>query len=146
MIDRIREELGTSYSPGVMSQFTNIPVGQYALRFSIGCAPDQISIVERAVDDIIGALQEKGPTTAELEKVTRTWLNEHDARIRTNEYWSERLQNRALDPNLDDEGSDYVARVKALTPADVEAAARTYADGKNRVRLILASEPSAFNR
>ncbi len=146
VIDRIREELGTSYSPGVMSQFTNIPVGQYALRFSIGCAPDQISIVERAVDDIIGALQEKGPTTAELEKVTRTWLNEHDARIRTNEYWSERLQNRALDPNLDDEGSDYVARVKALTPADVEAAARTYADGKNRVRLILASEPSAFNR
>jgi zinc protease len=146
VIDRIREELGTSYSPGVMSQFTNIPVGQYALRFSIGCAPDQISIVERAVDDIIGALQEKGPTTAELEKVTRTWLNEHDARIRTNEYWSERLQNRALDPTLDDEGSDYVARVKDLTPADVEAAARTYADGKNRVRLILASEPSAFNR
>jgi predicted Zn-dependent peptidase len=58
----------------------------------------------------------------------------------------ERLRNRALDPNLDDEGSDYVARVKALTPADVEAAAQTYADGKNRVRLILASEPSAFNR
>ena len=60
VIDRIREELGTSYSPGVMSQFTNIPVGQYALRFSIGCAPDQISIVERAVDDIIGGAAGQG--------------------------------------------------------------------------------------
>jgi zinc protease len=146
VIDRIREELGTSYSPGVMSQFTNIPVGQYALRFSIGCAPEQIDTVESTVDEIISALQAKGPTPAELEKVTRTWLNEYDARVRTNEYWSERLRNRALDPKLDDEGSDYVARVRALTVADVQAAAATYADGRNRVRLILASEPSAFNR
>ena len=98
VIDRIREELGTAYSPGVMSQFTNIPVGQYALRFSIGCAPDQIGIVERAVDEIIDALQAKGPTPAELEKVTRTWLNEYHARTRTNEFWSERLQEPCARP------------------------------------------------
>ena len=95
--DRIREELGSAYSPGVVSQFTKVPVGEYALRFGIGCAPDQVPVVERAIDEIISALQSQGPTAGELEKVTRTWLNEYDARTKTNEYWSNRLRTRALD-------------------------------------------------
>lgn len=139
--ERIREELGSSYSPGVVSQFAKVPVGEYALRFSVGCAPDQVPTLEHTIDGIIGALQANGPTAAELEKVTRTWLNEYDTRTKTNQYWSDRLRNRALDPGLDDEGSDFVARVKALSAADVKAAARTYADGANRVRLLLEPEP-----
>ena len=136
----------SAYSPGVSSQFTNVPVGQYALRFGIGCAPDQVPIVERTIDEIITALQTTGPSASELEKVTRTWLNEHDARARTNEYWADRLRDRALDPALDDEGPDYVSRVKALTAADVQAAARTYAVTANRARLVLVSEPVAMGR
>jgi zinc protease len=144
VIDRVREELGSSYSPGVVSKFAKVPVGQYALRFGIGCAPDQVPVVERAIDEIIQKLQEGGPTAAELEKVTRTWLNEHDARVKTNDYWSDRLRQRALDPALDDEGDDYVARVKALTGADVRAAAKTYASDANRARLVLASEGASL--
>ena len=68
-----------------MSQFTKVPVGEYMLRFGIGCASDQFPIVEHAVDEIVKALQAKGPTAAELEKVTRTWLNEQDARTKTND-------------------------------------------------------------
>ena len=30
VIDRIREELGSAYSPGVVSQFSKVPVGEYA--------------------------------------------------------------------------------------------------------------------
>ena len=146
VIDRIREELGSAYSPGVLSQFAKVPVGQYALRFGIGCAPDQVPIVERAIDEIIAGLQAKGPTPGELEKVTRTWLNEHDARVNSNEYRVDRLRERALDAELDDEGSDYVARVKALTTADVQAAARTYAGPANRATLVLTSEPVAMGR
>ncbi len=86
VVARIREELGSSYSPGVRSRFTKVPVGEYALRFGIGCAPDQVPTVERAIDGIIEALQAHGPTAGELEKVTRTWLNEHEAETRTNEY------------------------------------------------------------
>jgi zinc protease len=140
VIDRIREELGSAYSPGVQSQFSKIPVGQYLLRFGIGCAPDQVPVVERTIDEIVAALQASGPTAGELEKVTRTWLNEYDARTKTNEYWSNRLRTRAMDPELDDEGPEYVDRVKALTVADVQAAARTYAEPTNRVRFVLASD------
>jgi zinc protease len=146
VIDRIREELGSAYSPGVASQFTKVPVGQYALRFGVGCAPDQVPVVERTIDEIIDALQSKGPTAGEIEKVTRTWLNEHDARTKTNEYWSDRLRTRALDPVLDDDGPEYVERVHALTAADVQAAARTYTAGANRVRLVLAPEPVPVGR
>jgi zinc protease len=140
VIERVREELGSSYSPGVQARFTDVPVGEYALRFSIGCAVDQVPVVERAIDGIIKALQADGPTPDELEKVTRTWLNEYDARSKTNPYWAERLRDRALDPRLDDDGPDYVARVKALSAGDVRGAARTFTGGTNRVRLVL--EPS----
>ena len=143
VVDRIREQLGSSYSPSVVSDFTKVPVGEYMLRFGIGCAPDQIPAVEDAVDEIVKALQVKGPTAAELEKVTRTWLNEQDARTRTNEYWAGWLRDRALDPALDDGGAEYVARVNALTAADVQAAARLYADPANRVRLALSPGPAA---
>ncbi len=85
VVDRIREELGTSYSPGVVSQFTNVPVGEYELRFWVACSPDEAPSVGRTIDGIIRAVQENGPTAAELAKVTRTWLNEHDARTKTNQ-------------------------------------------------------------
>jgi zinc protease len=140
VIDRIREELGSSYSPGVSSSFTKVPIGEYALRLSIGCSPEEVPAITRAVEEIVANLQQRGPTPAELEKVTRTWLNEHDARSKTNAYWSERLRLRAIDPALDDEGEDYVARVKALSTADVQAAAGTFASGANRVRVILEPE------
>ena len=127
VVDRIREELGTSYSPGVVSQFAKVPVGEYELRFWVACSPDEAATVGRTIDGIIKALQANGPTAAELAKVTRTWLNEYDARTKTNQYWSGRLRTRALDPALDAD-SDYVARVKALSAADVQAAARAYAE------------------
>ena len=138
VVDRIREELGTSYSPGVVSQFAKVPVGEYELRFWVACSPDEAATVGRTIDGIIKALQATGPTAGELAKVTRTWLNEYDARTKTNQYWSGRLRTRALDPALDAD-SDYVSRVKALSVADVQAAARAYA-GANRVRLLLKPE------
>jgi zinc protease len=143
VIDRIREDLGSAYSPGVDSRYTKVPVGEYALRFSIGCATQDMPAIERAVDGIVGDLQDHGPTPGELEKVTRTWLNEHDARSKTNGYWAGRLRIRMLDPGLDDAGADYVARVSALSAADVQAAARTLTSGANRVRLVLEPERGA---
>jgi zinc protease len=145
-IDRIREELGTTYSPGVVSDFSKVPVGEYALRFWIACSPEEAPRVDQAVNQILADLQAKGPTPAEVEKVRRTWLNEHDARIKTNEYWADRLRDRAIDPAQDEEEATFVARVNALTAADIQSAARTYADGANRVRLLLEPEPFGVSR
>jgi zinc protease len=145
-IDRIREELGTTYSPGVMSDFSRVPIGQFALRFWIACSPEEAPRVDGAIDGILADLRAKGPTAGELEKVRRTWLNEHDARIKTNEYWADRLRDRAIDPAADEEEAGYVERVNALTVADVQAAARTYADGGSRVRLLLEPEPFGLGR
>jgi zinc protease len=143
VIDRIREQLGSAYSPGVDSRYSKVPAGEYALRFSIGCTTRDMPVIERTVDGILRDLQERGPTPAEIEKVTRTWLNEHEARSKTNAYWAGRLRNRLLDPDLDAADADYVARVNALSAADVQAAARTFASGENRVRLALEPGGSA---
>jgi zinc protease len=142
VIDRVREELGSAYSPGVESRFVKVPVGEYALRISIGCTIADMPKIENAVDGIIKELQDSGPTAAELEKVTRTWLNEHEARTKTNAYWAGRLRSRSIDAEAADEDADYVARVKALTIADVQAAARTFTSGKNRVRMALLPDVS----
>ena len=146
IVARIREELGTAYSPGVESQFSRVPVGEYALRFWVACTVDEAPTVARAIDGIIKALQTQGPTAEELAKVTHTWLNEDDARTKTNQYWSSRLRARALYPGQDDEEVNLVARVKALTAADVQAAARTFADGRNRVRLLLQPDAKGAAR
>ena len=58
-------------------------------------------------------------------------------------YWTGRLSVRALDPSVDDDGEDYETRVKALTAADVQAAARTFTSGTNRVRVMLEPERGA---
>lgn len=140
LIDRIREELGSSYSPSVVGHFSRMPVGEYAVRMSIGCAPADVPAIEAVVDQIVADLQEHGPTAAELEKVTRTWLNEHETRSKTNGYWAQRLALRALDSTLDESGADYAARVRALTRADVQKAARTFTAGEHRLRLTLQPE------
>jgi zinc protease len=145
-IDRIREELGTTYSPGVVSDFSRIPAGEYALRFWIACSPDEAPRVDAAIGQILSGLKAKGPTAGELEKVRRTWLNEHEARTRTNEYWADRLRDRAIDPRAEEAESTYVARVNALTAADVTEAARSFVDEAHRVRLLLEPEPFGLGR
>ena len=121
--------------PSVVSQFTKVPVGEYMLRFGI-VAPPTSSPLSRTPSTRSSRPCRRRADRGQLEKVTRTWLNEQDARIKTNDYWSEHLRDRALDPDLDDEGPAYVTRVNALTAADVQAAA-LYADPANRVRLAL---------
>ena len=84
VVDRIREELGTSYSARRRERVRQSAGGRVRLRFWVACSPDEAATVGRTIDGIIRALQADGPTTAELAKVTRTWLNEDaPARRRT---------------------------------------------------------------
>ena len=85
-------------------------------------------------------MKDAGPLAADLAKVQENWIKNHQKALRENGYWLGRLQTALL------QGSDpaailsYEERVKALTPAQLQAAAQRYFNMDNYVQVVLYPE------
>jgi len=99
------------------------------------------------VDKVIAAalgeiqkLQEQGVDEADLAKVKANWHTTHRKSLRENGYWLNRLATATLYGDDPATLLDYDRLVDAITPADVQAAARRYLRRDNYVQVVLLPE------
>jgi zinc protease len=102
------------------------------------------------VDKVIAAtfaeirkLQQNGPDAADLAKVKLNWQTNHRRALRENGYWMGQLQGAYLNGEPADAILQYEERLAAVTPADVQAAAKRYFDFGNYVQVVLNPETKA---
>jgi zinc protease len=85
----------------------------------------------------IQKLQAGGVDAADLAKVKQNWLTTHRKNLRENGYWLGRLQTATLYGTDPATILDYEKQVAAITPDDVQAAARRYLKSDNYVQVVL---------
>lgn len=138
--DKIREELGSSYSPSVTGSIEKIPTAHYRLQFSVQCGPANVGKVVNAILDMVNKVKVNGVSDDELMKVKEIWKNDYRVEARTNEYWVESLADRYL-YGLDIKAfSEYEARADRLTTADIKSTANSYLNNSNYIKLVLYPE------
>jgi len=152
----LREELGGTYSVGVSSGVSWRPEGNYQLTISFGSDPERVDELLEAVYAEIERLQGSPPTEAEVSDVREAALRSFETNLESNGFWLSRLDNRyrfwldQLEMGIIDQypSGDLLlesllaneAALNAVTPADVQEAARRYFDLGNRVRVTLLPE------
>ncbi len=138
--ERLREELGGTYSVGVSGTSSRYPDAEYAVQISFGSDPDRVEELVGVVFEEITTLTREGPTATDVEKVQEIQRRRRETDRRENRYWLDQLllYDRYGFPFADLETSGEL--IDGLTPEAVRGAAARYLTLSNVVRVSLYPE------
>ncbi|HEU4643678.1 MAG TPA: insulinase family protein [Gemmatimonadaceae bacterium] len=144
LTERLREEMGGTYSPSVGTALTTHPLTRYEITVAFGSAPERVDELTRAVLATIHDLQQKGPTAQEVHDVAEQQERGRETGLRQNGYWLSMLASYAR------EGWDFASIAapqppgggQALTADAIQRAAKEYLTSDNYVQLSLAPAPT----
>ena len=141
LVDVLREKLTLVYSASARGNLARTPYQHYQVTLTMPCAPENVDKVIAAAFGEIQKMQDMGIDAADWAKVNQNWVTSHRKNLRENNYWLANLQTAAL------YGTDpaayllnYEKQVAAITPGDVQAAAKRYLTRDNYVQVALYPE------
>jgi zinc protease len=137
--EKLREEMGGIYGGGFFGAVVKRPYTHYSISASVPCGPENVDKLSAALIDLIKTAQ-KGIEQKDLDKVKQTWKKQYETGVQSNNFWLDGLSSAWI--NRDDpEGLlTYKTRVDALTPADLQKAAKKFLDLNNYVKAVLYPE------
>ncbi|NOT74715.1 MAG: insulinase family protein [Cyclobacteriaceae bacterium] len=140
LIEALREDMGGIYSGGMNGNLSKIPYNNYMINVSLPCGPENVDKLIKATFDEIQKVKDNGPSVEDLNKVKQAFDKKYQEEIKDNAYWLNRLQ-RSSELNLNSADILTVpARVKALTPKDLQEAAKKYFNMNNYFQAVLYPE------
>lgn len=143
MLERIREELGASYSPSAGSGMSDTYRGYGTFSTSVVVEPGQADEVFGVVDAIVEKFR-SAPVDADLLDRARKPLLERLARSRReNGWWLSVMDEAQLRADRLDRVRSAEARISAVTPEMLQQAAQRYLDPAEALRIRIVHESLA---
>ena len=137
--ERLREELGATYSVGVSGGIQRDPEPRYQFYIDFTTSPERVDELVAVVFAQIDSVREAGVPQEDVEKVRETSRRERETALRDNGFWLGRLmgyERMGWDPRLiDDE-----PLAATLTAERIRDAARRYLDRARYVQVSLLPE------
>ncbi len=140
IIEELREKIQGIYGGGTQAQFDKVPYPHYSFFLQLPCGPEKVDTLLYAANAEIQSLIKNGPSKENLEKVKQQWREQHKVRIKENGAWLSHLQSFYFPGDNPDYFINYEKYVNALTPKDIQAAAKLLLSTKNVVTGILRPE------
>jgi len=139
MREIIREEKGGSYGVGVWCDIYRIPKANYSINIDFGCDPKRVDELTKAAFSIIDSTKTFGTSGETLAKVKEIQKRQQEVNVKTNSYWSGKLNYYFR--NSDDlaEISNYPKWVDDLSMNDIKEFCNKYF-GKDYVKITLLPE------
>jgi zinc protease len=142
--ETLREKLGGTYSPNVGGGCSREPRQEYSIQVTYGSSPDNVEPLYKATLALIDSLKAAPVSEADVAKVREEILRSHEVDVKTNSYWASNIAARdEAGEDLGGLGSAYDDMVKAITPAMIQQAAKTYFNTANYARFVLLPETPA---
>jgi zinc protease len=128
LTDVLREELGATYTPQAFSS-ASLTFEDYGFLAAFAPAePASMDVVAQAVKRIASDLRRAPPTDDELLRARKPVLERWDRQARENAAWTGIVADAQSRPELLERRRTRAAVMQAITPAEIQAAARRYLD------------------
>jgi zinc protease len=139
MVERLREDEGGVYTPGV--QFSaRLHPDIFIMTISFSCAPENVEKLIASALDEVEKIKNAGPAQVNIDKFKAEDRIQLDKELKSNEYWLDYI-NRRLQQGTDMHQIDHYDEViKTVTPASVQAIARQYLVNSNYLRFVMLPE------
>ena len=137
--ERLREQLGGTYSVGASARASLLPDSEYRISIGFGSDPARADELLMEVFEELAWLRDGGEQEY-LDTVKELLRNPREEQLRENGFWLGQIQS-AVQRDLDFYGiTDFEDRLDALTLEDVVAAAQRYLTEDRYVRVVLLPE------
>ena len=137
--ETLREDKGGVYGVGARGSISNDPEERFSFNISFGCAPENVDELIDAALGEIKKIEENGPETVDMEKVTNKFVKNRETQLKENGSWLN-LLNSYYSREEDPKGILEVADVYAsITAEEIKAAAKKYFN-QNYVQVVLKPE------
>jgi zinc protease len=138
--EELREKLKAIYGGGTQVQFEKIPYSHYTFFLTLPTGPEKVDTLLMAADKEIRDIIQNGPSKENLDKVKKQWAEQHKVNIKENNVWLSELQDFYFPGDNPEYFINYDKYVEALTPKDIQDAAKLLLSTKNVVTGILRPE------
>ncbi|QEC80572.1 insulinase family protein [Mucilaginibacter ginsenosidivorax] len=142
LIERLREEESGVYSPGVNARYNKIPSSRYVFSISFGCAPINVEKLIASALDEVDKMKRSGPSPINTEKFKAEKSRTHETQLRANDFWSEYLNDNALNEGDIYAVNDFNTVLEKITPESIKRKANKYLSGNNLIQIILMPQNS----
>lgn len=140
IIENLREKIQGIYGGGTQAQFEKVPYPHYTFFLQLPCGPEKVDTLLIAANAEIQNLIKNGPSQENMEKVKQQWKEQYKVNIKENGTWLSQLQSFYFPGDNPDYFINYEKYVNALTPKDIQDAAKLLLSTKNVVTGILRPE------
>ena len=140
LIETLREELSGIYGGGMNGGLSKNPYGSYNINLTLPCGPENVDKLIKAAFVEIQKIKDNGPTEADLNKVRESFLKQYQEDLKDNGYWANRLQRSGELGNNPSSILALEARIKQVTPKDLQEAAMKYFNLYNYFQAVLNPE------
>jgi zinc protease len=142
LLQRLREEESSVYSPSVSISAAKYPESSYQLVVQFGCAPQNVERLIASVTNEADKLVQSGPPQENVDKWRLEDKTSTEPALRTNGFWLNYLKS-TLQNNEDLHQIDqYNIQRDRISVQDVKDAASQYLKGDNFIRVVLMPETS----
>jgi zinc protease len=135
--ERLRQQLGATYSVSVTPYPARIPRPRFYLAIDFGSSPANVRELVQAVFATIDTLKTRGPAAADVKKVRETELRQRETAVRQNGFWLAHIVSYEQAGWPLDDILDFPAQADSLSVASLRDAARTFLDTRNYVQVSL---------
>ena len=124
--EEIREKQALAYSPGVSSSSSDVYAGYGSVSVTAQTTPENQGPFFAAVGTIASSLRDAPITEDELTRARAPIIESLRRSQAGNEFWLGALEGVAADPGEVEQITTLITDFEAVTPADIQAAARLY--------------------
>ena len=139
--DRVREDMGGTYSIGASASYVRVPEQRYSFRIQWGCNPDRVAELVKAVNTDLADIRANGPTEKQVSDVREQMARDYETNIKQNSYLVTQIYFRYQFGEDVKTLFDMPVMLKSLTPAVIQEAAKAYLNPDNYVQVTLLPEP-----
>jgi zinc protease len=140
LLEKIREDLGGTYSISASPSYARLPIPTYTISIGFGSDPKRLDDLIARVYEEIEKLKADGPTEKQVADEREALLRDFETNSKQNGYLLSQIQGRYQ--NNDDPAGVWAMpeHYKKIDAAMIQKAAKTYLAGTNRVQVTLVPE------
>lgn len=137
---KLREEMGSTYSPRVATSITRPPVGDYSIALIVSSLPENVDKLTAAFDEMIQKIISGTLSDDDLVKAKAQRIKTMDNSTKTNPYWAGMIE-QMLNFNLSaDNAVNYKNLTEAITKQDIINAAVKFLKNANSIKGVMNPE------
>ena len=139
LIEKIREEMGGTYSPGVWVEMQKFPNTQYAVNIDFITEPKRVDEMVSACKVVINKLKNDIDEVGTL-KVRKAQEKEREVSMKENSYWLSTLYSYSSRNEDITTMLNWDNLIVNLKPEDLKKSAQTYLNTNNMIEVVVMPE------